>query len=64
MQPDVHKRRHFLQIGLGVIAASALIVPARAQDLVDKAEQTLGISPEDVTPPEDLMREHGAPAFC
>lgn len=58
MQPNVHKR-HFLQIGLAVIGSSALIVPVRAQGLVDKAEQTLGISPEDVTPPEDLMREHG-----
>ncbi len=59
MQPRIHKRRHFLQIGLGLIASSSLIVHARAQGLIDKAEQTLGISPEDVTPPEDLMREHG-----
>lgn len=59
MQPGVPKRRHLLQIGLGIVASGALIVSARAQGLIDRAEQTLGISPEDVTPPEDLMREHG-----
>jgi hypothetical protein len=52
-------RRHFVQIGLGIVIAGGLIGPAQAQGLIDKAEQTLGIKPEDVTPPEDLMRDHG-----
>jgi hemerythrin-like domain-containing protein len=56
--PTTH-RRHLLQIGFGIIAAGGLIVPARAEGLVEKAEQTIGMKPEEVTPPEDLMREHG-----
>jgi hemerythrin-like domain-containing protein len=52
-------RRRFLQISLGIAAANGLIVPARAQGLIDKTEQTLGLKPQEVTPPEDLMREHG-----
>lgn len=52
-------RRQFLQMSLGIVAAGGLVVPARAQGLTDKAEQTVGVKPADVTPPEDLMREHG-----
>src|SRR6266568_1043909 len=54
-----HGRRRVLQIGLGIAAAGGLIVPARAESIIEKTEKTLGIKPEDVTPPEDLMREHG-----
>jgi hypothetical protein len=43
MQPDVRKRRHFLQIGFGMIASSALIVPVVAQGLVDNSHQKLSI---------------------
>ncbi|MCK9916301.1 hemerythrin domain-containing protein [Microbacteriaceae bacterium K1510] len=57
--PGFFDRRHLLQIGGGVAAASGLILPAHAQGLVDKAEKAVGLKPEDVTPPEDLMREHG-----
>jgi hemerythrin-like domain-containing protein len=49
----VNERRDFFQVGLGLIAWSGLIAPTFAQDRVDKIE------PEDTTPPEDLMREHG-----
>lgn len=52
-------RRHFLQISFGIVAASGFVIPARAQGLFEKTEQKLGLQPEDVTPPEDLMREHG-----
>jgi hemerythrin-like domain-containing protein len=51
-------RRALLQYGL-IAATAALATRAHAQGVVDKAEQALGIKPEDVTPPEDLMREHG-----
>ena len=59
MTPRHPRRRQFLQYGLGIVAAGALVVPVRAQDIVDKTKQTLGLKAEDVTPPEDLMREHG-----
>ncbi len=52
-------RRHILTASLGLVATGALVVPLRAQGIVDKTEQTLGMKAEDVTPPEDLMREHG-----
>jgi hemerythrin-like domain-containing protein len=52
-------RRQFLQIGLGIVAAHGLIVPAHAEGLIHKTKKTLGLKPEEVTPPEDLMREHG-----
>lgn len=55
----VRERRRFVQIGVGLIISSGLAAPVHAQGFIDKAEQSLGISPEDVTPPEDLMREHG-----
>ena len=53
------RRRHVLQYGLGIVAAGALVLPVRAQDALDKTKQTFGLKAEDVTPPEDLMREHG-----
>ena len=56
---DQNDRRQFLQISFGIVATGGLVVPARAQGLIDKAEQMVGVKPEDVTPPEDLMREHG-----
>lgn len=53
-------RRRFMQAGLvGVVAVGSLAAPAYAQGLIDKAENAIGIKPADVTPPEDLMREHG-----
>jgi hemerythrin-like domain-containing protein len=53
-------RRRFMQAGLvGIVAAGSLVAPAYAQGIIDKAENAIGMKPADVTPPEDLMREHG-----
>ena len=53
-------RRRFMQAGLvGIVTAGNLVAPAYAQGIVDKAENAVGMKPADVTPPEDLMREHG-----
>jgi hemerythrin-like domain-containing protein len=44
----------------GIAAASVVLVSrAKAEDMLDKAKQAVGLKAEDVTPPEDLMREHG-----
>jgi hemerythrin-like domain-containing protein len=51
-------RRAVLQCGL-IAASFALATQANAESVIDKAEKALGMKPEDVTPPEDLMREHG-----
>lgn len=56
---DQDGRRRFLQVSLGIVTATALVGAAQAQGLIDKTEQKLGLKPADVTPPEDLMREHG-----
>ncbi len=59
MEHEPHRRR-ILQIGAaGLVGAGGLYAPAQAQGLIDKAEKAVGMTPEDVTPPEDLMREHG-----
>src|SRR5689334_13435186 len=52
-------RRSLLQAGLAGAAATLAAGPAAAQGIIDKAENAIGIKPVDVTPPEDLMREHG-----
>jgi hypothetical protein len=52
-------RRTILHAGLAGIAATLAATPALAEGIIDKAENAVGIKPEDVTPPEDLMREHG-----
>jgi hemerythrin-like domain-containing protein len=58
--PDLLKppRRVVLQFGF-VAASAAVTKPAHANEIVDKAKQAIGLKAEDVTPPEDLMREHG-----
>ena len=55
------RRRDFLQAtGLVILTGAASIVPALAKEsFTEKAKQAVGLGPEDVTPPEDLMREHG-----
>lgn len=55
----VTPRRVFLQTSL--VAASAVwATRAYAEGVMEKAEKALGLkADEDVTPPEDLMREHG-----
>jgi hemerythrin-like domain-containing protein len=53
-------RRRFMQAGFaGIVVAGNLGSPAYAQGIIDKAESAIGMKPADVTPPEDLMREHG-----
>jgi hemerythrin-like domain-containing protein len=51
-------RRAVLQLGLGA-AAFGLVTRAPAEGMIDKAKETFGLKAEEVTPPEDLMREHG-----
>lgn len=60
--PDIANtsRRKLIQAGgLVVVGAASWSIPARAQGIVEKAEKAVGLGEEDVTPPEDLMREHG-----
>ena len=51
-------RRTLLQFGI-VAASTALVTQAPAAGITAKAGQAPGMKAEDVTPPEDLMREHG-----
>jgi hemerythrin-like domain-containing protein len=51
-------RRSLLKFGV-VAATATFVTEARAEGAMEKAEQALGMKAEDVTPPEDLMREHG-----
>jgi len=51
-------RRTMLQCGL-VLGGAIVSAPADAQGILDKAKEVVGLKTEDVTPPEDLMREHG-----
>ncbi len=54
-------RRKLIRAGglVCVIGAAASIGPAQGEGLVEKAKKAIGIGEEEVTPPEDLMREHG-----
>jgi hemerythrin-like domain-containing protein len=58
MSPITSPRRALLQYGL-VVASAALAGEVRAEGAMNKAKQSIGLKAEDVTPPEDLMREHG-----
>jgi len=51
-------RRLILQAGLAV-SSVALVTPATAEDKQRKAKHAGQPKMADVTPPEDLMREHG-----
>jgi len=51
-------RRLMLQSSLAA-ASVAFVTRSNAEDILDKAKQAAGLKVADVTPPEDLMREHG-----
>ena len=55
---DITKRRHLLAAGGAWIAASA-VLPAVADERTDSAAGRKDEGEEEVSPPEDLMREHG-----